>query len=137
MRRIGRAILAFFVGYVVYLVLIEIFVAVMGEITGGYPETLTPIFWPLAAPFLVQPSRWGVVPVFDNVCSIVGALIVVIVAGIVRLLMFGQKSKHPRGKEVRLFERVILVSPEQYEKALSPRVVTQSGITTLVIAVAL
>ena len=80
MRRLGRALKAFLAGYIVYLVLIEIFVAVMGAITGGYPETLAPLFWPLAAPFLVQPSEWRLVPVFDNVCSIVGALLILIVA---------------------------------------------------------
>ena len=80
MRRLGRALKAFLVGYVVYLIIVEIFVAVMGAITGGYPEILSPFFWPFAAPFLVQPSEWRLVPVFDNVCSIVGALLMLIVA---------------------------------------------------------
>ena len=71
---------AFLAGYVVYLVAIEIFVGVMGAITGGYPEALTPIFWPFAAPFLVLRSHWRLVPVFDNVCSIAGALLILIVA---------------------------------------------------------
>jgi hypothetical protein len=80
MRRLGRALKAFLVGYIVYLVVAEIIVAVMGQITGGYPETLSPFFWPFAAPFLVQPSEWRLVPVFDNVCSLVGALLILIVA---------------------------------------------------------
>jgi hypothetical protein len=80
MRRLGRALKAFLVGYIVYLVVAEIIVAVMVQITGGYPETLSPIFWPFAAPFLVQPSEWRLVPVFDNVCSLVGALLILIVA---------------------------------------------------------
>ena len=80
MRRLGRALKAFLAGYVVYLVVIEIFVAVLGRITGGYPDTLTPFFWPFAAPFLVQPSEWRLVSLFDNVCSLAGALLILIVA---------------------------------------------------------
>jgi hypothetical protein len=79
-RRLGRVLKAFVAGYVVYLVVIEIFLAVMGRITGGYPDTLSPFFWPFAAPFLVQPSEWRLVPLFDNVCSLVGALLVLVVA---------------------------------------------------------
>ncbi|MGA2098315.1 MAG: hypothetical protein ABSH39_18595 [Candidatus Acidiferrum sp.] len=80
MRRIGRALKAFLVGYAVYIVLVEIFIGVMGSITGGYPETLSPFFWPVAAPFLVRPSEWRLVPVFDNVCSLVGGLLILVVA---------------------------------------------------------
>jgi hypothetical protein len=80
MRRLWRALKAFLAGYIVYLVTVEIIVAVIGQITGGYPETLSPFFWPFAAPFLVQPSEWRLVPLFDNVCSLVGALLILIVA---------------------------------------------------------
>jgi hypothetical protein len=52
MRRLGRVLKAFLAGYVVYLVVIEIFLAVVGRMTGGYPETLSPflghlqrLFW--------------------------------------------------------------------------------------------
>ena len=83
MRRFGRALMSFVTGYLVYLVLIEIFIAVLGRITGGYPETLSPFFWPFHAPFLVQPSEWRLIPAFDNVCSIVGALLILIVAFLV------------------------------------------------------
>ena len=80
MKRLGRALLGLLVGYVVYLVLIEIFIAVLGKISGGYPETLSPFVWPFAAPFLILPSEWQLTPVFDNVCSLVGALLILVVA---------------------------------------------------------
>ena len=80
MRRLGWALMSFVAGYVAYLVLIEIFIGVVGRITGGYPETLSPFFWPFAAPFLILPSEWRLTPVFDNVCSLAGCLLILMVA---------------------------------------------------------
>ena len=80
MRRIGRGLIGFLAGYVVYLVLIEIFLAVVSALGGGHPDTLPPLFWPFAAPYLVRPSEWQLRPRFENVCSLVGGLIVLMVA---------------------------------------------------------
>lgn len=80
MRRLGRAFIRFLAGYVAYLVLLWIFLGVLDSLGRGRPDTLITLFWPFAAPFLVLPSRWQGLPVLDNVCSLVGSLIILMVA---------------------------------------------------------
>ncbi len=79
-RRIGRGFIGFLTGYIAYLVLLQIFLAVLHSLGRGRPDTLVTLFWPFAAPFLVLPSNWQGFPVLDNVCSLVGGLIVLTVA---------------------------------------------------------
>jgi hypothetical protein len=67
---------------VVYFVLLQIFLGVLHSLGRGRPDSLITLFWPFAAPFLVLPSHWQgpEFPVFDNVCSLGGGLIIVTVA---------------------------------------------------------
>jgi hypothetical protein len=82
MRRLGRAFIGFLAGYIAYVVVLGIFLSVVRSLGRGRPDTLITLFWPFAAPFLVLPSHWQgqEFPIFDNVCSLVGGLIVLAVA---------------------------------------------------------
>ena len=82
MRRLGRAFIGFLAGYIAYVIVLAIFLGVVRSLGRGRPDTLITLFWPFAAPFLVLPSHWQgqEFPVFDNVCSLLGGLIIVIVA---------------------------------------------------------
>lgn len=81
-RKLGRAFIGFLAGYIVYLVVLQVFLGVWDSRGRGRPDTLITLLWPLGAPFLVLPSHWKgpEFPVLDNVCGLVGGLIIVIVA---------------------------------------------------------
>ena len=82
MRRLGRAFIGFLAGYIAYVLVLAIFLGVVRSLGRGRPDTLITLVWPFAAPFLVLPSHWQgpEFPVFDNVCSLVGGLIILMVA---------------------------------------------------------
>jgi hypothetical protein len=82
MRRLGRGFIGFLAGYVVYFVFLQIFLGVADSLHWGRPDTLITLIWPFGAPFLVLPSHWQgpEFPLFDNVCSLIGGLIIVMVA---------------------------------------------------------
>lgn len=81
-RKLGRGFIGFLAGYMAYVVVLQIFLGVVRSSGRGRPDTLITLLWPFAAPFLVLPSHWQgpEFPVFDNVCSLAGGLIVLTVA---------------------------------------------------------
>ena len=82
MRQLGRAFIGFLAGYIAYGRVLGVFLGVVRSLGRGRPDTLITLFWPFAAPFLVLPSHWQgpEFPIFDNVCSLVAGLIVLVVA---------------------------------------------------------
>ena len=77
MQKTVDCLLGALAGYFVYLLVAWSYLAVMGTIYGGWPDTYPPFVWPFTSPFLVFRYSWQGPPLDENLLSLLGGLLLI------------------------------------------------------------